>query len=351
MLIAVSSVRDLELKLSAWETEDEGADEWRVRCASARARCSIEYDKPEYDTTIPKDNFCGHVWALLRSLGCSGGFPTNHDVPTIPVLQYSEESATMQKDMRDLLRVRPSKVMEAARSGSVIAMQALCYDPHGLPDHYKPEAVTILCAFIRKTPMPIGTGGAGRLIQRCFFGLQSLFTVPYLLHIPDVMDTWPIIIKWFHHFTQQLADGQGYSDNQSTLQSNMLIVHLLAQDSEIYSRILAIPDTINVVTAMWMATDVNVVPAYPGAALAFAQLLNHAPTPVIRLLTSVDVDVNNVATHVVFPLSVALTAHPIPDDIIFRGYIMLLHELAKPGPAEPLVPALLACAPCALLLA
>ncbi|KAI0046286.1 hypothetical protein FA95DRAFT_1402242 [Auriscalpium vulgare] len=242
--------------------------------------------------------------------------------------------------MDALLRVSPSKVIEAARTGSYRAIEALSRNPlKSVPNVHKPEVVVIFCAHIRNTP--IGPRKYHDLIGRCFVGLSILLHAPDALYIPDVMDTWPTMIKWSTHFSQELE--QGHHSAQYALDSHMHIIHLLAIDSNLRSHVVATPDAIQFVTAMWLKADVNVLPlgAYPRAATTLAQLLAHAPTPIIDLISSSGASIPDVATRIVHPLRVALAAHPPPREAFFQAYLWLLEGFSHTPAAAHLVPAIL----------
>ncbi|KAI0046290.1 hypothetical protein FA95DRAFT_1402505 [Auriscalpium vulgare] len=147
--------------------------------------------------------------------------------------------------------------------------------------------------------------------------------------------------KWFTHFSQELA--QGRQGPQDALHAYMDILHFLASDGKMLPHVLATPDAIKFATVTWLEADVDVLPAYPSTAIAVAQLLEHAPTPIITHISSSDVDVPAVARRLVHPLRVALAASPPPSREFFEAYVWLLHGFAC-APLDvvaPFLPALL----------
>ncbi|KAI0042512.1 hypothetical protein FA95DRAFT_561526 [Auriscalpium vulgare] len=244
--------------------------------------------------------------------------------------------------MQRLLRIQPSKVIDAARRGSFAAIEALSTNSLDvIPVAYQPEVVALFCAHIQKTPVRPDTHPYD--IVQCILGLSILIQMPNLICLPDVIRTYPKLLQWFAHFSNEASRGQALGDREA-LSAYMHVLYLLVKDPELRSCILETPDTIQVATMMWLATDdENVLPVYPGGAKAFALLLHYLPVPITDLLfdaTSGNVDL--IATHAVLPLRLALRTHPYPHDGFFHSYVWLLEEFSMPRPATTFVPAMLA---------
>ncbi|KAI0042528.1 hypothetical protein FA95DRAFT_1598433 [Auriscalpium vulgare] len=242
--------------------------------------------------------------------------------------------------MDALLRVSPSKVIKAARDGSYPAIKALSRSPGVVPDSHKAEVVVLFCAHIRKTP--IVPRKYDYIIGQCFYGLSILIQAPPALQIPDVTDTWPAMTKWYTHFSQELA--QGNQGLQAALDSYMHIIHLFVYDSKMRDHVLATPDAIKCATLTWLGAEMNGMPLVaspPNAAITVAQLLIHAPAPVIDTINSSGASVHDVATRIVHPLRIALAAHPPPIQTFFDAHVWLLEQTIFAPEAARFIPAIL----------
>ncbi|KAI0044575.1 hypothetical protein FA95DRAFT_247373 [Auriscalpium vulgare] len=245
------------------------------------------------------------------------------------------------EDMQRLLRVQPSTVIAAARRGSFPAIKALSTNSIDvIPEAHQPEVLAFFCAHIRKTPIRPKTHPYD--IVQCFFGLSILIERPNLRHLPDVMEAYPKMVKWFIYFVGEVSRGLPLGD-KGAMSAYMHIIYVLVKDPELRPRILETADSTRIAIIMWLATDdETVLPVYPGVVKAFALLLHYSPETITNLLlSSTGANMDLIALHAVIPLRFALKTHPHPHDGFFHSYVWLIEEFSTPGPAAPFVPAML----------